>query len=135
MSSFWLILKQQWTIKMSSPCFLFLAWRPSWLEFGITGHIFGRGSCKDHSTNVWFKLAQWLQRSWLKCEKLMDERTYDGRTDYRRRMLSGDNNKLSSVKCLCYIWIPCNVDSALFPNRRPLLVMDTWVSCCQPRTD
>jgi hypothetical protein len=32
------ILKQQWTIKMSSPFFLFLAWRPSWLEVVITGH-------------------------------------------------------------------------------------------------
>ena len=53
----WLILKQQWTIKMSSPFFLFLAWRPSWLEFGITEHTFGRGSSKDHSTKVWFKLA------------------------------------------------------------------------------
>jgi hypothetical protein len=37
---------------------------------------------KDHSTKVWFKLAQWLQRSWLKCEKLTD----------RRRTLSGDNS-------------------------------------------
>jgi hypothetical protein len=34
---------QQWTIKISSPLFLFLAWWPSWLEVGITGHNFGRG--------------------------------------------------------------------------------------------
>jgi hypothetical protein len=40
------------------------------LEVGITGHNCGRGPSKDHSTKVWFKLAQWLQRSWLKCEKL-----------------------------------------------------------------
>ena len=72
MSSFWLILKQQWTIKISSTLFLFLAWWLSWLEVGITGHNFGRGPSKDHSTIVWFKLAQWLQRSWLKCEKLTD---------------------------------------------------------------
>jgi hypothetical protein len=85
LSSFWLILKQQWTIKITSPLFLFWACRPSWLEVGITGHIYGRGTSKDHSTKVWFKLAQWLQRSWLKCEKLMD-----GRTDDRRRTLSGD---------------------------------------------
>jgi hypothetical protein len=26
------------------PFFLFLAWRPSWLEVGITGHNFGRVS-------------------------------------------------------------------------------------------
>ena len=68
-----------WTIKISSPFFLFLAWRPSLLEVGITGHNFGRGLSKDYSTKVWFKLAQWLQRSWLKCEKLTDGRT-DGRT-------------------------------------------------------
>ena len=82
LSSFWLILKQHWTIKISSSFFLFLAWWPSWLEIGITGHNFGRGPSKDHSTKVWFKLAQWLQRSWLKCEKLTDG----------RRMLSGDNS-------------------------------------------
>ena len=83
----WLILKQQWTIKILSPLFfLFLAWWPSWLEVGITGHKFGRGPSKDHSTKVWFKLPKWLQRSWLKCEKLTD-----GRTDDRRWTLSGDN--------------------------------------------
>jgi hypothetical protein len=32
--------------------FLFLAWWPSWLEVGITGHNFGRGPSKDHSTKV-----------------------------------------------------------------------------------
>jgi hypothetical protein len=28
--------------QISSPFFLFLAWRPSWLEVGIIGHNFGR---------------------------------------------------------------------------------------------
>ena len=66
-------------MKFHPPFFLFLAWRPSWLEVGITGPNFGRGLSKDHSTKVWFKLDQWLQRSWLKCEKLTDGRTtYDG---------------------------------------------------------
>ena len=79
MNSFWFILKRQWTIKISSPpFFLFLAWWPSWLEVGITGHNFGRGPSKGHSTKVWFKLAQWLQRSWLKCEKLTDGQTLSG---------------------------------------------------------
>jgi hypothetical protein len=58
------------------------------LEVGITRHQFGRESSKDHSTKVWFQLAQWLQMSWLKCEKLTDGRT----TDDRRRTLSGDNS-------------------------------------------
>ena len=75
------MLKQQWTIKISSPFFLFSAWRPSWLEVGITGHIFGRGSSKDHSTKVWLQLAQTFLRRRLKCEMLTDGRrtTDDGR--------------------------------------------------------
>jgi hypothetical protein len=32
-----------YTFKISSPLFLFLAWRPSWLDVGINGHNFGRG--------------------------------------------------------------------------------------------
>jgi hypothetical protein len=39
--------------KFHPPFFLFLAWWPSWLEVGITGHNFGRGPSKDHSTKVW----------------------------------------------------------------------------------
>ena len=73
-SSFWLTLKQQWTIKISSPLFLFLAWWPSWLKVGITGHNFGRGPSKDHSTKVWLQLAQWFLRRRLKCEMLTDGR-------------------------------------------------------------
>jgi hypothetical protein len=48
--------------------FLFLAWRPSWLEVGITGHNFGRGPSKDHSTKVWLQLAQWFLRRRFLCE-------------------------------------------------------------------
>jgi hypothetical protein len=50
------------------PFFLFLAWRPSWLEVGITGHNFGRGPSKDHSTKVWLQLAQWFLRRRFLCE-------------------------------------------------------------------
>jgi hypothetical protein len=60
--------------KISSPLFLFLAWWPSWLEVGITGHIFGRGAPKDHSTKVWLQLSQWFLRRRLKCEMLTDVR-------------------------------------------------------------
>ena len=74
MSSFWRTLKQQWTIKISSTFFLFLAWWPSWLEVGITGQIFVRGPSKDHSTKVWLQLAQWFLRTRLKCEILTDRR-------------------------------------------------------------
>jgi hypothetical protein len=45
---------------------------------GTTRHNFGRGPSNGYFIKVWFKLAQWLQRSWLKCEKLTDGRT-DGR--------------------------------------------------------
>jgi hypothetical protein len=40
---------------------------PSWLEVGITGHNFGRGPSKDHSTKVWLQLAQWFLRRRLVC--------------------------------------------------------------------
>ena len=53
---------------ISSPFFLFLAWRPSWLEVGITGHNFGRGPSKDHSTKVWLQLALWFLRRRFLCE-------------------------------------------------------------------
>jgi hypothetical protein len=43
--------------KFHPPIFLLLAWRPSWLEVGTTGHNFGRGLSKDHSTKVWLQLA------------------------------------------------------------------------------
>ena len=66
------------------PFFLFLAWRPSWLEVGITGHNFERGPSKDHSTKVWLQLAQWFLRRRLKCEMLTDG----------RRTKSDDNSSL-----------------------------------------
>ena len=53
---------------ISSPFFLFLAWRTSWLEIGITGHIVGRGPTKDHSTKVWLQLAQWFLKRRFLCE-------------------------------------------------------------------
>jgi hypothetical protein len=54
--------------KFHPPFFLFLAWRPSWLEVGINGHKFGRGPSKDHSTKVWLQLAQWFLRRRFLCE-------------------------------------------------------------------
>ena len=53
---------------ISSPLFLFFAWRPSWLEVGITEHNFGRGPSKHHSTKVVLQLAKWFLRRRLKCE-------------------------------------------------------------------
>ena len=50
------------------PFFLFLTWRPSWLEFGITGHNFGRGPSKDHSTKVCLQLTLWFLRRRFLCE-------------------------------------------------------------------
>jgi hypothetical protein len=38
--------------KFHPPFFLFLAWWPPWLEVGITGHNFVRGSSKHYSTKV-----------------------------------------------------------------------------------
>ena len=71
-SKVWLRLAQQFQrrrfFKFSSPLFSILAWWPSWLEVGITGHKFGRGPSKDHSTKVWLQLAQWFLRRRFLCE-------------------------------------------------------------------
>jgi hypothetical protein len=60
--------------KFHPPFFLFLAWRPTWLEIGITGYNFQGGPPTDHSTKVWLQLAQWFLRRRLKCEILTDGR-------------------------------------------------------------
>jgi hypothetical protein len=56
------------SFKVSSPFFLFLAWWPFWMEVGITGHNFGRGPSKDHSTKVLLQLARWFLRRRFLCE-------------------------------------------------------------------
>ncbi len=61
-------LRRRFYFKFQPPFFLFLAWWPSWLEVRITGHNFGRGPSKDHSTKVWLQLAQWFLRRRLLCE-------------------------------------------------------------------
>ena len=43
------------------------------MEGVAIGHNFERGSSKDHSSKVWFKLALWFLRRRIKCE------VYDGR--------------------------------------------------------
>ena len=60
--------RREESFKISSPLFLFLAWWPSWLEVGITGHNFGRGPSKDHSTKVLLQLAQWFLRRRCLCQ-------------------------------------------------------------------
>jgi hypothetical protein len=54
--------------KFHLPVFLFLAWRTSWLEVGITGHIFGRGPSMDYSIKVWLQLVQWFMMRRFLCE-------------------------------------------------------------------
>jgi hypothetical protein len=36
------VVSEKIFFKFHPPFFLFLAWQPSWLEVGITGHNFGR---------------------------------------------------------------------------------------------
>jgi hypothetical protein len=74
LSSFWLILKQQWTIEEIS---IFsnsshLEWRA-----GAVGHNFERDPPRDHPCQVWFNSVQGFQRRRFKCESLRC--TTDGR--------------------------------------------------------
>ena len=64
----WLSSFREDFFKISSPLFSFLAWRTSWLEVGIIGHIFRMGPSKDHSTKVWLQLVQWFLKRRLLCE-------------------------------------------------------------------
>jgi hypothetical protein len=68
------VSEEKISFKFHPPFFLSLARWPTWLEFGITGHIFGRGPPKDHSTKSCLQLAQWFLRRRLKCEMLTDGR-------------------------------------------------------------
>ena len=49
-------------LKFHPPFFLFLAWWPSWLEVGITGHIFGREPSNDYFIKMLFLLSKWFQK-------------------------------------------------------------------------
>ena len=62
------VVSEKIFFKLNPPFFLFLAWRPSWLEVGITGHNFGKGPSKDYSTKVWLQLAQRFPRRRFLCE-------------------------------------------------------------------
>jgi hypothetical protein len=43
------------------PFFLFLAWWPSWLEVGVTGHIFRKAPSNDYFIKMLFLLSKWFQ--------------------------------------------------------------------------
>jgi hypothetical protein len=91
------------------PFYLFLAWRPSRLEVGITGHNFGRGPPKDHSTKVWLQLAQWFLRRRLKCEMLKDGRRTksDGNSSHglKARCSSETTEPISTKLCWNDPWV------------------------------
>ena len=67
MSSFWFILKQQWTIEEIS-----IFSNSSHLEWNrkAVRHNFERDPPKDHPCQVWFNLFQGFQRRRFKCESL-----------------------------------------------------------------
>ena len=83
-------------LKISSPLFLFLAWWPSWLEVGITGHNFGRGPSKDYSIKVWLQLAQWFLRRRFLCEFPIGS--------YVRLSLAVWAILVEGLNCLTYFW-------------------------------
>jgi hypothetical protein len=67
MSSFWFIIKQQWTIEEIS-----IFKNNSHLErrAGLSRHNFERNPPRDHPCQVWFTLVQGFQRRRFKCESL-----------------------------------------------------------------
>ncbi len=86
MSSFWLILKQQWTIKISSPLFSI---------FSLAAILVGS---RDHRTQFWKGAIQGpfhqslVQIGPVASEELIKMWKVNGRTDDRRQTLSGDNS-------------------------------------------
>ncbi len=85
-------------LKFHPPFFLFLGWRPSWLEVWINGHNFGRGPYKYHSTKVWLQLAQWFLRRRLKFT------TYDGRQEMAKAHMAFGHWPIRNKN---YLWRPC----------------------------
>jgi hypothetical protein len=73
------ILKQQWTIKISSPPFYIFSLVAILVGSQDQRTHFGRGPSKDHSSKVWSILAQWFLRRRFKCEKLT---TDEGRSRF-----------------------------------------------------
>ena len=64
-SKIWLKLEpwfQEKIFEIHPPFFLFLAWRPYWLEVKVIRHIFGRAPSKDNNSKVWLKSALWILR-------------------------------------------------------------------------
>ena len=86
LSSFWLILKQQWTIKISYPLFSI---------FSLAAILVGS---RDHRTQFWKGAFQGpfhqslVQIGPVASEELIKMWKVNGRTDDRRRTLSGDNS-------------------------------------------
>ena len=68
LSSFWFIIKQQWTIEEIS--IFSNSSEPSWMEGGAVGHNFERNPPRDHPCQVWFNLVQRFQRRRFKCDLL-----------------------------------------------------------------
>ena len=66
LSSFWFILKQQWTIEEIS----ILVTAAILNGGGAVGHIFERDPPKAHSCQLWCNLIQRFQRKRFKCDLL-----------------------------------------------------------------
>ena len=67
LSSFWLKLKQQWTIEEIS---VFSNSSHLWMEGGAVGHNFEMGLPKDNPSHICFNLFQRFQRRKFKCDLL-----------------------------------------------------------------
>ena len=127
MSSFWLTLKQQWTITISSPLFSIFS-----LAAILVGSL-------DHRTQFWkgaiqgpfhqslLQLVQWFLRRRLKC---------DGRqtTDDRRRTKSDDNSshglKARWAKNACIIRSECTHYAYILLCKQTFQIRSVLVQSC-----
>jgi hypothetical protein len=74
LSSFWLVLKQQWTIKISSPLFSIFSLVAILVGSWDHGTQFWKGAIQGPFHQSLLQLAQWFLRRRLKYKMLTDRR-------------------------------------------------------------
>ena len=127
MSSFWLILKQQWTIKISSPLFSI---------FSLAAILVGS---RDHWTHLWKGAIQGpfhqslVQIGPVASEELIKMWKVNGRTDDGRQTTSGDNLRWAKnqvVSAARVIWHLILIHKIAINHVAYLQVFPPWKTTC-----